>query len=146
MSLKILGNIVNNLGAASDALALQFPLYPEKIREQLGEAVHLGTINIRLLEPLIVPVESYDLDTGGERGQRIQWTDDWVAERFLFKKCTLSINGMEKPAWVYRSSSTPNSIDPYLVEIVTVFISDLKTGDMVGLVFEKGQYIKAVTV
>lgn len=143
----VTGRIVSNLSSASGALRLQFPLFPLKIRMALGERVHLGTVNIKVTNPLVIPVDKYDMDTGASREERIKWTDDWVAERFLFKKCRLLVDRIIYEGWVYRPSSTPNSVDPFLVEVILEYIPDLKMDQFVYLEVDgSSAYIRAVTV
>jgi hypothetical protein len=143
-SISIPATITSNLGKASGALELQLPLFPAHIREALGKNFHPGTINIKLSKPLIIPVDKYDMDTGGERDKRIKWTDGWVAERFLFKKCRLVAKGQSTDAWIYRSSSTPNSVEPMLMEITSSFIPGLEKGETVILEIDSAEYVQAV--
>lgn len=135
----------NNHGVAHKTTALQFPLYPAEIQDalqaHLNQQMHFGTINIRPELPVILPLASFDLDTGEKK---IKWDDDWVSERFRFKKCALVVKGVHCPAWIYCASSSSNNVDPYLLEIITVFVPDLEPDSEVVLRFENACVINAI--
>jgi CTP-dependent riboflavin kinase len=143
--LIMLGKVIDGMGDASHNLPDQIPLFPERIRLALGSNINFGTINIELKQPLLIKVESYDLDTGGEREQQIKWSQGWVAERFLFKRCILERNGKEHQAWIYRPSCTPNSIHPYRIEVITEFVPGISNDDTVRIKLENAKSIEAVS-
>ena len=134
---SVRGRIVSNCGVASETLRLQMPLFPRLIQEALGHNLHLGTLNVQTEVPVLIPIGSYDLDTK----ERIRWSEKWVPERFLFKRCKLVVNGETYDAWFYKPSSTPNSIHPHLVEILTEHIENIPLDGEVELVFENVKMI-----
>lgn len=134
---QVSGVIVSGMGAANKTVALQLPLYPEHVRVGLRD-IYPGTINVLLDQPIIIRPVSYDLDTGGGKDKKIKWCKGWVAERFLFKGCFLTVDELNTThtAWIYKATSSPHNIDPFRVEIIAPFIQGVRVGFRVNIEIE----------
>jgi CTP-dependent riboflavin kinase len=124
MHLKIAGTITPGLGRASTIqLPVQLPQLIDKFPELRN--VYMGTINVRLDEPLII-LKPPDLRSGV-----IVWRgpDRYIPENFDFVRARFECPvGTETiPAWIYLPQWTPHRSNLYFIEVLTQYVPDAKT-------------------
>ncbi len=128
---KIIGKIVNGIGAARNAIKLQKPHF--KDIPDINK-MHDGTINLNISPILIKPL-LFDYSIGP-----INWG---MIESFGFCKIKIEYNTKLYDGYLYFPSGSPHFRDKYLfdyLEIICEYIPDYEKGTTLTIYIDKSKF------
>ena len=95
-----------------------------------------GTLNIS-----IAPLE-FEMTKPELTFELVEWTDLHPPETFSFSRCKVKFEGKEYEGWVYfphPETKKTHFQNPSLVEVITYEIANIKYGDAIELVINRGE-------
>jgi hypothetical protein len=112
-------------------LEKQIPLFKQRGLDL--ERLHKGTLNVSIA-PLV-----FEMVKPAYTFRQVAWTDLHPPEDFSFSPCSLWFKESEYPAYIYYphpETKIRHFENASLMEIISVFIPEIKYGDIVDLVVE----------